>query len=194
MARRQRRDRPSRMNRCLRLCGGTTAATATERLILRAADPRSRALQKVLRSDLLWPRRVPSRTTPPEMQRVEPGKPPSSKSRIDLSFQGVDDSHRNDLHDRTDRDTPSRSPQYQCLMCQIARMPNRVSQGGGRPSKGERVRMLSRVPTPVAEAVRAEAERLNLGWSDVIANALADRYGLPQVAVPETNDQMRLTA
>jgi len=73
-------------------------------------------------------------------------------------------------------------------------MPKRVSQGGGRPSKGERVRVMSRVAPGVAEALRSEAERLDLSYSDVIANALAAHYGHPPLVTPSEDDQMKLTA
>jgi hypothetical protein len=54
--------------------------------------------------------------------------------------------------------------------------------------------MYSRVPRAIAEMVEAEAERLDLAYSDVIANALAAHYGLPPVATPPDQNQMRLTA
>ncbi len=73
-------------------------------------------------------------------------------------------------------------------------MPKRVSHGGGRPSKGERVRVMSRVAPGVAEALRSEAERLDLSYSDVIANALAAHYGHPPLVASSEDDQMKLTA
>ncbi len=54
--------------------------------------------------------------------------------------------------------------------------------------------MISRVAPAVAEAVRNEAERLDLSYNDLIANILADRYGLPPVPNPAESDQMKLTA
>jgi hypothetical protein len=72
-------------------------------------------------------------------------------------------------------------------------MPKRVSQGG-RPSKGHRIVMLSRVSPTLADAVRAKAEQLDLSYSDVIANILADHFGHPPVATPQADDQMKLTA
>jgi len=73
-------------------------------------------------------------------------------------------------------------------------MANRVNQGGGRPSKGERVRMMSRLSPAAAEAVRTEAELLNIAWGDVIANIVAAHFGLPPMATPKAAAQMKLTA
>jgi hypothetical protein len=53
---------------------------------------------------------------------------------------------------------------------------------------------MSRVAPGVAEALRNEAERLDLSYSDVIANALAAHYGHPPLVTPSEDDQMRLTA
>ncbi len=46
----------------------------------------------------------------------------------------------------------------------------------------------------LAEAVRAEAERLDLSYSDIMANILAAHYGHPPIAVPQSENQMRLSA
>ncbi|MDP9437051.1 MAG: hypothetical protein M3P93_18440 [Actinomycetota bacterium] len=47
----------------------------------------------------------------------------------------------------------------------------------------------------MAEAVRAEAERLELSYSDYIANVLAAAHGFPPVAHPRDDEaQMKLTA
>lgn len=66
--------------------------------------------------------------------------------------------------------------------------------GPGRPSKGARLPFTVRVPAALAEAVRAEADDLEMSYSDHIANVLAEKYGHPQVARPHDQDQMRLTA
>ena len=65
---------------------------------------------------------------------------------------------------------------------------------GGRPSKGKREQLLTRAPSDLAQAVRDEAERLDLTYSDYIANVLAAAHGVPPVAEPKNQDQMRLTA
>ena len=65
---------------------------------------------------------------------------------------------------------------------------------GGRPSKGIREQLLTRAPSDLAQAVRDEAERLDLTYSDYIANVLAAAHGFPPVAKPKNQDQMRLTA
>jgi len=72
-------------------------------------------------------------------------------------------------------------------------MPKRVP-GRGRPHKGNRVPMMSRVSPAVADAVRDKAEELDLSYSDVIANILATHFGHPPVATPQADDQMKLTA
>jgi len=46
----------------------------------------------------------------------------------------------------------------------------------------------------LAEAVRAEAERLDLSYSDYIANVLAAAHGFPPIAEPKDATQMQLTA
>ncbi len=69
------------------------------------------------------------------------------------------------------------------------------SRRTGRPSKGDRRVLYSRVPREIANRVEADAERLQLGLSDIVANALAEYYGLPPVATPVVDDsQMKLTA
>ena len=66
--------------------------------------------------------------------------------------------------------------------------------GAGRPSKGDRVIMTTRLPKPLADAVRQRAEEDDLSFSEVVANAVAASFGQPPVAVPGPSDQMRLTA
>ena len=72
--------------------------------------------------------------------------------------------------------------------------------GPGRPSKGARLPFTVRVPAALAAAVRADADQLDLSYSDHIANVLADRYGHPPVATPKEmatpkdDEQMELTA
>jgi hypothetical protein len=54
---------------------------------------------------------------------------------------------------------------------------------------------MTRPPKPLAEAIRAEAERLDLSYSDYIANILAIAHGFPPVAQPPADEgQMQLTA
>jgi len=55
---------------------------------------------------------------------------------------------------------------------------------GGRPHKGDRSTLITRPPTPLAEAVRDEAERQGLSYSDYVANILAAAHGFPPVAAP----------
>ena len=66
--------------------------------------------------------------------------------------------------------------------------------GSGRRSKGSRHIFTTRIPTPLASQLRADAERLELSYSDFIANVVAEKYGLPPVAEPKGKDQMKLTA
>ncbi len=72
-------------------------------------------------------------------------------------------------------------------------MARRPAQGG-RPSKGERVPLLTRTPLELARAVRGEAERLDLSYSDYIANVLAAAHGFPPVVQPKDEAQMQMIA
>lgn len=65
---------------------------------------------------------------------------------------------------------------------------------GGRPNKGPRELFSTRVSPELASKFRAEAEHLDLSYSDLLANVLAERYGLPPVIDAQVVDQMRLTA
>lgn len=49
---------------------------------------------------------------------------------------------------------------------------------GGRPSKGERRALMSRVPVEVADRVLREAEELDVSCSELIAHLLGARYGI----------------
>ena len=52
-----------------------------------------------------------------------------------------------------------------------------------------------RTPMPLGEAVRAEAERLDLTYSDYITNVLAAAHGFPPVAQSRDDEgQMQLSA
>jgi len=68
----------------------------------------------------------------------------------------------------------------------------RRAASGGRPSKGNRATLLTRPPVELVEAVRAEAERLDLSYSDYIANILAAAHGFPPVVQPKDQAQMTM--
>lgn len=53
---------------------------------------------------------------------------------------------------------------------------------GGRKSKGDRQALLSRVPDPIAEAVRERAEERGMTVSDYIASLLAREVGMTELA------------
>ena len=72
-------------------------------------------------------------------------------------------------------------------------MPRRRSQGG-RPSKGERDLLSTRLPVALAEAVRDEAERQGLSYSDYIGNLIAAKHGHPPLTQAADKNQMKLTA
>lgn len=75
------------------------------------------------------------------------------------------------------------------LSCKIRCMTKRL---GGRPSKGERYAAKTRLPMPVADAVRAEHEESGMPISDVIARYVAVGIGLPEYApVPPTETQQQ---
>lgn len=90
-------------------------------------------------------------------------------------------------------DTPNRCGVSVSVAAKMPRMAKRQAQGG-RPSKGPRVTLLTRCPPEVANAARAEAERLDLSYSDLVANVLAERYGLPPIAEPKADGQLKLPA
>jgi hypothetical protein len=47
----------------------------------------------------------------------------------------------------------------------------------GRPSKGDRTVLYSRVPTNVVNRIKEEAARRGLPYADVVAEILCDHYG-----------------
>jgi len=53
---------------------------------------------------------------------------------------------------------------------------------GGRKSKGDRQPLISRVPSPIADAVRDRAEERGMSLSDYIASVLARDVGLATLA------------
>jgi hypothetical protein len=73
-------------------------------------------------------------------------------------------------------------------------MARQKPPGSGRKSKGPREVYATRVPPELGRHLREEAERLDLAYSEVLANVLAAHYGLPPVAMPRNEEQMKLTA
>lgn len=59
---------------------------------------------------------------------------------------------------------------------------NQTVNKGGRPSKGERKLVVSRVDMRTAEIVIAEAERLDVSISEYVAWVLSSHVGRPQDA------------
>lgn len=55
----------------------------------------------------------------------------------------------------------------------------------GRPSKGDRVLMASRIPAPAAERVRIEAAARGQALSEYIAAVMCREVGLPELAPAE---------
>ena len=53
---------------------------------------------------------------------------------------------------------------------------------GGRNSKGDRLQLISRVATPVGEAVRESAEAHGMSVNDFIASVLAREVGMAELA------------
>lgn len=66
--------------------------------------------------------------------------------------------------------------------------------GSGRRSKGPRDVMTTRLPTTLADAVRAYADQHELSYSDAIANVLAEHFGEPLVAPLKGESQLQMTA
>ncbi len=52
----------------------------------------------------------------------------------------------------------------------------------------------TRIPTPLADKLRADAQRQDLSYSDFLANVVAEKYGHDLVAAAKDTDQMKLTA
>lgn len=66
----------------------------------------------------------------------------------------------------------------------------------GRPSKGDRTVLYSRVPTSVVDRIKAEAVRRGLPYADVVAEILCDHYGEVYPHTRRSHDQeaLELTA
>lgn len=64
--------------------------------------------------------------------------------------------------------------------------------GAGRPSKGAREYFGTRLPVELAAVIRAESDRLDLSYSEYIANVLAVQHGLKPISIE--SPQMKLTA
>jgi predicted HicB family RNase H-like nuclease len=62
---------------------------------------------------------------------------------------------------------------------------------GGRSSKGERLQLISRVATPIGEAVRTQAEERGMSMNDFIAAVLAREVGMPDLAPLSTIQPQR---
>jgi hypothetical protein len=62
----------------------------------------------------------------------------------------------------------------------------------GRPSKGDRTVLWSRVPTKVAEAIKAEAAQRGLPYGDVAAEILSAHYGEDYAPTRPSRDQEAL--
>ncbi len=115
---------------------------------------------------------------------------------------GNSDHHVRPPQERPDVKLPRCWPRHARAACQISDavgatvplMKRARTLGAGRPSKGDRVIMTTRLPKPLADAVRQRAEEDDLSFSEVVANAVAASFGQPPVAVPGPSDQMRLTA
>lgn len=56
-------------------------------------------------------------------------------------------------------------------------MARRQRGRGGRPSKGERDLLVSRVPRQIAEEIRKQADDLDITLSEYIAGVLAEAHG-----------------
>jgi len=64
----------------------------------------------------------------------------------------------------------------------------------GRPSKGDRWPVMTRLPVALEPLVRERAEDEDLSFSEVIANAVAAYFGQPVVAGPRRLPDERLIA
>ncbi len=87
----------------------------------------------------------------------------------------------------------------ECLLsktggARVLPMERQKMPGSGRKSKGPREVYATRVAPELGRLLREEAERLDLAYSEVLANVLAAHYGLPPVTIPKNEAQMKLTA
>ncbi len=75
-------------------------------------------------------------------------------------------------------------------------MKRQATSRAGRRHKGEREVMTTRLPKPLAEAVRLRAEENDTSFSDEIANAVAASFGLAPVVpvTPRQQDPLDLPA
>ncbi len=77
-------------------------------------------------------------------------------------------------------------------------MRSRKRGNVGRRSKGDRHTFTTRIPMAVAELLMEDSDRLEMSYSDFLANLACEKYGHPPVAAPESKDQdedqMKLTA
>lgn len=62
----------------------------------------------------------------------------------------------------------------------------------GRPSKGERRVMVTRVPTQLSDEVIAQAEARGLSWGEYIADILAEAHGYPRSSLATRRHQEEL--
>ena len=73
---------------------------------------------------------------------------------------------------------------YKNQFLNAPRLTNMTAQRyrGGRHSKGDRQALISRVATPLGEAVREEAEARGMRVNAYIASLLAREVGMPEFA------------
>lgn len=92
-------------------------------------------------------------------------------------------------------DTPGELPGF-CLRHRdaVAMTARIATTGGGRPHKGDRWLVSTRLPRELADELRGQAEREDLAYSDVLVNAVAAYYGKPAVIEPRASQQDRLIA
>ncbi len=66
----------------------------------------------------------------------------------------------------------------------------------GRPSRGDRWPVYTRLPRHVADRFQAEADRLNVSYNDLLATFAAEHYGLPLQPPLDVDreDELPLTA
>ncbi len=102
-------------------------------------------------------------------------------------------SHR--LTRRIGTDTPGELPGFCLRQRDAVAMTARVATtGGGRPHKGDRWLVSTRLPRELADELRGQAEREDVAYSDVLVNAVAAYYGKPAIIEPRASQQDRLIA
>ena len=178
-----------RVSQSSAMCDSTALARA-EKSLRRSASPRR---QHRIISRHSRPQGSSCRHLPATRQRAASGcaiqsylrvSPNSTKRSAANSARASAESDQGGAHARDSNPiaTHARSlPVSDSASRYLQTMPPQRSYGG-RKSKGDRQPLISRVPSPIADAVRDRAEERGMTLSDYIASVLARDVGLATLA------------